>query len=76
MLFRIYGTQDEPVSSVDHAPISCFTLGSISVIEIRSVYRICEATSHLPVYIKPDLVMLLVGGVLNNKLRTTFTYMS
>jgi hypothetical protein len=76
LLFIICGAQDKPVSSVDHAFISCFTLGCISVTEIRSVYHICEATPHFAVYTKPDLVMLLAGEALNNTLKTTFTYMS
>jgi len=64
------------ISSVVHAPISCFTLGSISVREIRSVYHIVEATFLIAVYTQPDLFMLLVGEILNNEFRTTFTYMS
>jgi hypothetical protein len=75
LLLRICGTQDKLIASVVHAPISCFTLGTISVREI-SVYHIFEATSPLAVYIQPDLFILLVGEVLNNKFRTTFTYMS
>jgi hypothetical protein len=70
LLFRICGTQDKLVSSVDHAPISCFTLGCMSVTEIRSVYHICEEISHFAVCIKPDLAMLLAGEALNNTLRT------
>jgi len=76
LLLRICGTQDKLMSSVVHVPISCFTLGSISVREIRSVYRIVEATSQLAVCIQPDLFMLLVGEVLNNEFRTTFMFMS
>jgi hypothetical protein len=57
------GTQDEEVSSVVHAPISCLTLESISVRMIRRACHIFEAASHLVVFIKPDLVMLLAGGV-------------
>jgi len=76
LLLRICGTQDKLMSSVVHAPISCFTLESISVSEIRSVYHIAEATSQLAVCIQPDLFMLLVGEILNNEFRTTFTYMS
>ena len=76
LLLRICGTQDELISSVVHAPISRFTLGCISVREIRSLYHIIEATSPLAVYIQPDLFMLLVGEVLNNEFIITSTYMS
>jgi hypothetical protein len=58
LLLRICGTQDKQISSVVHAAISCFTLGSISVREIRSVYHIVEASSHLAVHIQPDLLVI------------------
>ena len=63
LLLRMCVTQVE-LSSVVHAPVSCLTLGSISVRKIRSAYRIFQGASHLAVFIKPDLVMLLAGEVL------------